>query len=115
MTRESDRDSVSAMLQYTSLTIFKSDYCASVYQEWFKDGMFCAGIIGGGRDACQGDSGGPLVTNGVQIGIISWGVGKFYLEDFSRKLISLKKTPILFFRLRQSKVPGSLHKYCVVY
>lgn len=36
--------------------------------------MFCAGVKGGGKDACQGDSGGPLTTNGVQMGIISWGV-----------------------------------------
>lgn len=23
----------------------------------------------------QGDSGGPLVSNGVQIGVVSWGLG----------------------------------------
>jgi len=36
-----------------------------------------------GKDACQGDSGGPLVlrsrngaTNDVQVGVVSWGLGK---------------------------------------
>lgn len=27
------------------------------------------------RDACQGDSGGPLICDGIQYGIISWGIG----------------------------------------
>lgn len=29
----------------------------------------------GGVDACSGDSGGPLVCKGVQIGVVSHGVG----------------------------------------
>ena len=30
----------------------------------------------GGQDSCQGDSGGPLVdNNGVQVGVVSWGIG----------------------------------------
>ncbi|KAB0791423.1 hypothetical protein PPYR_03223 [Photinus pyralis] len=36
--------------------------------------MICFAYPGGGKDACQGDSGGPLVYNGVQIGVISWGI-----------------------------------------
>ncbi|ELT97374.1 hypothetical protein CAPTEDRAFT_190556 [Capitella teleta] len=43
------------------------------------DGMNCAGIEAGGKDACQGDSGGPLVyKNGdafEEVGIVSWGQG----------------------------------------
>ena len=35
----------------------------------------CAGELAGGKDACQGDSGGPIFANGVQVGIVSWGVG----------------------------------------
>ncbi|WP_435190569.1 S1 family serine peptidase [Streptomyces sp. bgisy126] len=27
-----------------------------------------------GKSACNGDSGGPLVQNGIQIGVVSWGV-----------------------------------------
>lgn len=37
--------------------------------------MICAGYVEGQKDACNGDSGGPLVFNGVQYGIVSWGIG----------------------------------------
>jgi hypothetical protein len=38
--------------------------------------MFCGGATAGGKDSCQGDSGGPIMnSNGVQIGIVSWGQG----------------------------------------
>ncbi|KAI5643578.1 trypsin domain-containing protein [Phthorimaea operculella] len=38
--------------------------------------MFCAGsFTQPSPDACQGDSGGPLVYDGVQIGVVSWGLG----------------------------------------
>lgn len=37
--------------------------------------MFCAGDLNGRGDSCNGDSGGPLVDlNGVQYGIVSWGL-----------------------------------------
>ena len=36
----------------------------------------CAGVITGGKDSCQGDSGGPIFdANGVQVGVVSWGIG----------------------------------------
>lgn len=36
----------------------------------------CAGVSGGGKDSCQGDSGGPIFdTNGMQVGVVSWGHG----------------------------------------
>lgn len=73
--KESQPSSVADVLQFTTLTIFTNSKCKSAYKQWFKERiMFCAGIRGGGKDACQGDSGGPLTTNGVLIGIISWGV-----------------------------------------
>ncbi|XP_032070198.1 granzyme A-like [Thamnophis elegans] len=37
--------------------------------------MVCAGDESGGKDACTGDSGGPLICNGVQRGIVSFGIG----------------------------------------
>lgn len=33
----------------------------------------CAGAPG--KDVCSGDSGGPLVHRGIQVGIVSWGLG----------------------------------------
>lgn len=39
-----------------------------------KDGsQTCA--YGVNKDACQGDSGGPLICDGIQYGIVSWGIG----------------------------------------
>ncbi|XP_028175780.1 trypsin alpha-3-like [Ostrinia furnacalis] len=38
--------------------------------------MFCAGsFTQPSPDACQGDSGGPIVSDGVLIGVVSWGLG----------------------------------------
>ncbi|XP_063635619.1 trypsin beta-like [Cydia splendana] len=38
--------------------------------------MFCAGSFRQNTpDACQGDSGGPIVSEGVLIGVVSWGLG----------------------------------------
>lgn len=37
--------------------------------------MVCAGYENGGFDSCQGDSGGPLVSDGVLVGVVSWGKG----------------------------------------
>uniref|UniRef100_D9HQ21 Seminal fluid protein HACP002 n=1 Tax=Heliconius erato TaxID=33431 RepID=D9HQ21_HELEA len=38
--------------------------------------MFCAGSFSQpSPDACQGDSGGPIVSEGVLIGVVSWGLG----------------------------------------
>merc|ERR1712176_575444 len=39
------------------------------------DGMYCAGVSGGGKDACQGDSGGPTTYQNQVIGATSWGYG----------------------------------------
>ncbi|CAG9562872.1 unnamed protein product [Danaus chrysippus] len=38
--------------------------------------MFCAGAFSQpSPDACQGDSGGPIVSEGMLIGVVSWGLG----------------------------------------
>jgi len=39
------------------------------------DLMFCAGVEDGGKDTCQGDSGGPILLDGVQVGVVSYGIG----------------------------------------
>ncbi|GKY93481.1 hypothetical protein MPSEU_000315600 [Mayamaea pseudoterrestris] len=36
----------------------------------------CAGPLTGGKDSCSGDSGGPLFdSDGLQVGVVSWGDG----------------------------------------
>lgn len=72
--RPNEPASVAHLLQYTSMTVLPDTVCLAAYDKWFKTGMFCSGVRNGGRDACQGDSGGPLTVNGIQIGIVSWGV-----------------------------------------
>eukprot|EP00980_Cylindrotheca_fusiformis_P021692 scaffold8534_cov122-Cylindrotheca_fusiformis.AAC.2 len=49
--------------------------CAKEYASYdFLDAlMICA--LDDGKDSCGGDSGGPLLYDGVQVGIVSWGVG----------------------------------------
>lgn len=38
--------------------------------------FFCFSATGGTtRGSCQGDSGGPLVEDGIQVGVVSFGVG----------------------------------------
>jgi trypsin len=44
--------------------------------------MFCAGDELGGVDSCYGDSGGPLLDEyGVQVGVVSWGIGYVFCES----------------------------------
>ncbi|KAB0794212.1 hypothetical protein PPYR_13832 [Photinus pyralis] len=47
--------------------------CNSDYGGGITDRMVC--FMDTYKDSCQGDSGGPLVSNGVQVGVVSWGYG----------------------------------------
>jgi trypsin len=61
-------------LQKVEVPIVPQWECKWLYgREKLSDNMFCAGRAG--RDTCQGDSGGPAVTNGILVGIVSWGEG----------------------------------------
>lgn len=56
------------------------EHCAPKYFDKSRindDIVFCAGNMpDGGKDACQGDSGSPIIdSNGLQVGLVSWGVG----------------------------------------
>jgi len=65
-------------LQHTTVNALSQSDCQQMYRSYsiMEDVMLCAMIDGGGQDACVGDSGGPLITaDGVQVGIVSWGVG----------------------------------------
>ncbi|KAK5638795.1 hypothetical protein RI129_013090 [Pyrocoelia pectoralis] len=47
--------------------------CNKSYGGKLTNTMLC--FMDNQKDSCQGDSGGPLVSDGVQIGIVSWGYG----------------------------------------
>uniref|UniRef100_A0A1A9WPP5 Peptidase S1 domain-containing protein n=1 Tax=Glossina brevipalpis TaxID=37001 RepID=A0A1A9WPP5_9MUSC len=67
---------LSATLQYVDLYTISHETCASsayAYGNDIKKNMFCA--YSPGKDACQGDAGGPLVSEGLLVGIASWGYG----------------------------------------
>lgn len=64
-------------LQAVTMDVVDTNECIKQYESFgsITKRMLCAGVPSGGKDSCQGDSGGPLVADGVQIGIVSWGVG----------------------------------------
>lgn len=63
-------------LQIVTVPIVGRDQCNANYGAgMITDGMFCAGVSGGGKDACQGDSGGPVIVGGKLAGAVSWGYG----------------------------------------
>lgn len=63
-------------LKVTFLPVVNFHKCQQAYDdilELYPNTMFCAGYPD--TDSCQGDSGGPLVFQGLQVGIISFGMG----------------------------------------
>lgn len=68
------------VLQEVSLPIVEQSNCVAIFGSNLTENMFCAGDIGGGKDACRGDSGGPLIVptqSGMfkLAGVVSWGNG----------------------------------------
>lgn len=71
-----------AVLQVVNLEIASHEECFSSYDgvgmgPIVQETMVCAGSITNiPQDSCQGDSGGPVINaNGVQVGVISFGLG----------------------------------------
>ena len=75
------------MLRLVELPLLEHSKCLKAYQDMTQvsnDSQFCAGVVGGGRDACFGDSGGPIVSrvHGPDMeerfylaGVVSFGKG----------------------------------------
>lgn len=63
-----------ALLRSAFVHIVSRKACNEAYGT-INESMICAGEPEGGKDSCQGDSGGPLTSDGVLVGIVSWGRG----------------------------------------
>ncbi|KAL1501839.1 hypothetical protein ABEB36_007090 [Hypothenemus hampei] len=68
-----DDSTLPTILQSVELPQIRTHICRNYYGSLITNRMFCAGYKQGGKDTCLGDSGGPLVTNGVLLGVTSWG------------------------------------------
>lgn len=68
-----DSGPLSERLQVVTIPLITTETCQAqtIYSTQVTSKMFCAGEEG--KSTCTGDSGGPLVSNGVQLGIVSWG------------------------------------------
>ncbi|XP_067633517.1 trypsin alpha-like [Eurosta solidaginis] len=65
---------VPSQLRYTDLSVLSRSTCSSSaygYGSFIRSGMVCG--FAAGKDACQGDSGGPLASDGILVGVVSWG------------------------------------------
>lgn len=66
------------VLQRVDIPVVNLQQCTNIYATLGADvtsAMFCAGSFTGEFDACFGDTGGPLVSDGMLIGLASWGYG----------------------------------------
>ncbi|XP_045469470.1 trypsin-3-like [Harmonia axyridis] len=74
----STKDEMSPHLMFMEVPLLPYKLCKELYSHKsfiLDDRMFCAGKVEGGIDSCFGDSGGALVIDGIQYGIVSWGIG----------------------------------------
>ncbi|XP_044265456.1 brachyurin-like [Tribolium madens] len=64
---------LSEVLRYVDVNVITNIDCGNQFDEEFVDSILCTS---GGSDSgsCDGDSGGPLIVDGVQIGVVSFGV-----------------------------------------
>jgi trypsin len=70
------------LLQSVEVDMISNDFCSAAYEDVGlfsvdKDIMLCAGKrVGAPGNACQRDAGGPLLNkDGVQVGVMSYGLG----------------------------------------
>lgn len=65
------------ILQQVTVNYVNDTICSSIYGSYIDSTInFCAGAPQGGKDSCLGDSGGPIMdSQGVQVGIVSFGTG----------------------------------------
>ncbi|ACU39675.1 serine protease [Actinosynnema mirum] len=73
--RTAESGPVSSLLRQVDVPIRADHDCAAALAGYRADAMLCAGFPDGGRDACTGDSGGPLVSDGLLVGVVSYGRG----------------------------------------
>lgn len=64
---------VSETLQYIDVPVITNVICEGAFDQAFADSVLCTSGDAE-TSACDGDSGGPLVSDGVQIGVVSFGV-----------------------------------------
>ena len=78
---DEEADDHSDILREVDVPFVSTTACRQYYGYQITDDMVCAGLQEGGKDACNGDSGGPLVHKVAgsfyQLGIVSWGDGKW--------------------------------------
>ncbi|KAJ8972754.1 hypothetical protein NQ314_000046 [Rhamnusium bicolor] len=72
-----DQDGVTPILRYVISNILTNDECKSIdpYAGVIQPTHLCLSGYSGTRNvgSCNGDSGGPLSSNGIQIGVVSFG------------------------------------------
>ncbi len=73
--RTAEGEKPSPVLRQVGVPIVSNADCARAVPNFRPDGMVCAGLPEGGKDACEGDSGGPMVVRGRLVGVVSYGKG----------------------------------------